>query len=284
MNIIWLEKDDLIPNIIGRLRNADIILDIGCGIMPQTYITPKVHICCEPYTKYLNVLQERIREETDKDYILLKLTWEDVTKIMPPKSVDTIFLLDVIEHVEKERGLQLLRETEKIARQQIVIFTPLGFMPQEHFDGKDGWNLNGGAWQEHKSGWLPEDFDDTWMIYACKDYHEHDNKGNLLDKPFGAFWAIKEATKQDENETNSSQGVPKSLWLNFQNLEQDHQDLLQLYQKVQQEYQNVQQDHLDLLQVHQNVQQDHQDLLQVHQNLQQHILVRLARKFRLLRR
>jgi hypothetical protein len=196
---------------------------------------------------------------------------------MPPKSVDTIFLLDVIEHVEKEEGLQLLRETEKIARQQIVLFTPLGFMPQEQLDGEDAWNLNGGAWQEHKSGWLPEDFDDTWMIYACKDFHKVDSKGNLLDKPFGAFWAIKEATEQNENKTNSLRGAPKSLWLNFQSLEQG-------YQSLQREYQNLQREYQSLEQGYQNLQQEHQNLQQEHQNLREHKLLKVARKFGLLRR
>lgn len=269
MSVAWFERNNLIPNVIKRLKNADIVLDIGCGIMPQPYITPKVHICCEPYTEYLKVLQERISEKTDVDYVLLNLTWEDVIKIVPPRSVDTVFLVDVIEHEEKEKGFHLLRGTEKIARQQIVLFTPLGFMPQEDADGQDAWNLGGGAWQKHKSGWLPEDFDDGWTIYACEDFHECDSKGNQLDKPFGAFWAIKEAIKGSENKTRNSQSIPKSLWLNFQSLLEDHQ--------------NLGQDHQNLQRDHQSLQREYENLQQEYQKLQQHNLVKLAKTLRLLR-
>ncbi|HWP41979.1 MAG TPA: class I SAM-dependent methyltransferase, partial [Blastocatellia bacterium] len=111
----------------------------------------------------------------------------------------TVFLLDVIEHLEKEESLKLLRATEQIARQQVIIFTPLGFLPQEHPDGKDHWGMEGGSWQTHKSGWLPEDFDDSWDIYAARAYHTHDNLGSEFEKPYGAMWAIKNIKDTSRN-------------------------------------------------------------------------------------
>ena len=211
--------------VIRQLKDANVALDIGCGIMPQPYITPKVHICCEPFEQYVEVLQERFTGETDRTYVLLNLTWEEAVKKFPPASVDAVFLVDVIEHLEKEEGLRLLKETQSIVRGQIVLFTPLGFMPQTHADRKDAWNLEGGAWQGHKSGWLPEDFDENWKIYACSDYHKIDNLGNCLEKPFGAFWAIWEAPKKDEVHVQRFADAPKSLWQNFQNLQHEHQTL-----------------------------------------------------------
>ncbi len=109
-------------------------------------------------------------------------------------------MIDVVEHLEKEEGLRLLCLTERIARRQIVLFTPLGFMPQEHLDGKDAWGLEGGRWQEHKSGWLPEDFGESWDIYASEEYHLHDNMGMPLEKPFGVFWAIKNICPTERND------------------------------------------------------------------------------------
>ena len=64
-------------------------------------------------------------------------------------------------------------------------------MPQQHPDGKDAWGLDGGMWQEHKSGWSPEDFDDSWDIYASKVFHTADHEGKPFDEPFGAFVAVK---------------------------------------------------------------------------------------------
>ncbi len=191
MNITWLVANKLLLEVTKKLEPAKTILDIGCGIRPQKLVQPAIHICCEPFEQYVSYLQKEVIPKANYDCIILKTKWEDVINILPPKSVDTVFLLDVIEHLNKKDGLNLLKPTEKIARHQIIIFSPLGFFPQEHPDGKDAWGFDGGSWQTHRSGWCPEDFDETWDIYACKDYHKMDNMGNRLKEPKGAFWAIK---------------------------------------------------------------------------------------------
>lgn len=191
MSVLWLDKKELVPTVKRRLHKADVVLDIGCGIRPQNFITPNVHICCEPFDQYVDYLQKNIDKASERSVVILKATWGEAVKIFPAGSVDTIFLNDVIEHLEKEEALQLLKASETIARRQIAIFTPLGFMPQSHPDGKDAWGLDGGAWQEHKSGWQPEDFDDSWEIFVTKEYHKTDSLGRELEVPFGAMWAIK---------------------------------------------------------------------------------------------
>ena len=106
--------------------------------------------------------------------------------------------MDVIEHLEKSEALDLLKRlkrTEALARKQIVLFTPLGFLPQEDLDGKDAWGLDGGAWQEHKSGWSPEDFDGSWRIYASKVFHTVDCFGRAFETPYGAMWAVKDVAE-----------------------------------------------------------------------------------------
>ena len=191
MSIYWLEKEELIPTVIEKLENADIVLDIGCGIRPQSYVRPLVHICCEPFGQYIEYLQKKIKEEYDRTYLIVKATWAEAVKFFPPRSVDAVFLIDVIEHLEKDEALRLLQQTERIVRKQIVIFTPLGFLPQQHFDGKDAWGMDGVIWQEHKSGWYPEDFDDSWDVCATKVFHTADNLGRELETPCGALWAVK---------------------------------------------------------------------------------------------
>ena len=52
-------------------------------------------------------------------------TWDQVLPLMPDASVDSVFALDVIEHMEKDDGLKFLREAERVARCQVMIFTPL---------------------------------------------------------------------------------------------------------------------------------------------------------------
>jgi hypothetical protein len=201
MNVHFYNREKLDKIIKTKIKSTNTILDIGCGIRPQPFINPIVHICAEPFEQYVEQLQEIAKNNLDRNYIIIKSTWDGIIELLPENSVDTIFILDVIEHIEKEKGEKLLKATEKIAKKQIVIFTPLGFLPQENSGKKDGWGLDGGDWQSHKSGWLPSDFDDSWKIYASEEYHYADNDGISFEKPYGAFYAIK--TKKEKQNTLS---------------------------------------------------------------------------------
>ena len=187
----WCPKEDLMREARLRFEEPDVMLDIGCGIMPQGDLVPLVHICVEPYEEYVDVLRAKTREASDRSYVILQATWAEALKVLPAKSVDTVILADVIEHLEKAEAGELLRQTEAIARRQILIFTPLGFMPQCHPDGVDAWGLGGAQWQEHRSGWTPEDFGAGWEFIGSKEYYFEDNLGRPLIKPYGAFWAIR---------------------------------------------------------------------------------------------
>jgi hypothetical protein len=174
----------------ARITPCDVLLDIGCGIRPQRYVVPRVHICCEPFGQYIERLQASVARARDRQHVLLKATWEQAVELFLPGSVDSVFLLDVIEHLEKERALELLRRTERLARQQVVVFTTLGFVAQHHPSGKDAWGLDGASWQEHRSGFRPEDFGDGWETLVAPDFHTHDNLNRPYDVPRGAMWAI----------------------------------------------------------------------------------------------
>ena len=190
--IKWVKREELFNEARKRFVDAEIVLDVGCGIRPQNFVKPKVQICFEPFRQYVNFLQEKVKDESDRIYVIFQGNWDDAVKKLAPKSVDTVMLIDVIEHLRKADGRRLLKATEKITRRQIIIFTPLGFVPQEHPDGKDAWGLGGGIWQQHLSGWDPKkDFGEDWEIVGCKQFHFKNNRGEILDKPWGAFFAIK---------------------------------------------------------------------------------------------
>jgi hypothetical protein len=125
--------------------------------------------------------------------------------------VDSVFALDVIEHMEKEEGLQFLKEAERVARKQILVYTPLGFYPQSYEDKNklDRWQMGGGYWQTHRSGWNPEDFGEDWELICCKEYHFLDENEQPLEKPFGAIWAFRtfEKTQQQTQQIYSLQEI-----------------------------------------------------------------------------
>jgi len=192
MAIYWHTREDILNAVRSRIEPVRTVLDIGCGIRPQNYILPLLNICCDPFEQYVNYLRKWTETKLEGVFVVLKAGWKDIAEKLMPHSVDSIFLLDIVEHLEKEEGVRLLKLTERIARRQIIIFTPLGFLPQEHEGSRDAWGLGGGEYQQHKSGWLPdEDFDDSWEIHACKDFHRFNNLGKPFEIPYGAFWAIK---------------------------------------------------------------------------------------------
>ena len=133
------------------------------------------------------------RERLVQAITRLSCDLQKAVTIFPTDSVDSVFLVDVIEHIKKEEALICLHRIVSIAKSQVVLFTPIGFMPQESLPGGlDQWGMGGGAYQEHKSTWHPEDFpaEDGWQIIACKDYHKLDAYGEQFARPFGAMWAI----------------------------------------------------------------------------------------------
>lgn len=188
----FFAKEIFLNEAFSKIRPVESILDIGTGIVPHDYVASDVYICTEPYAEYVQILQKKVSELKDRKYIVLHAGWNEVLNIFPPKSVDTVYVIDVIEHLEKDEGMALLKRTIPLARKQVVVFTPYGFVPQHlNPDGTDAWGLHGADWQEHRSGWYPSDFGPGWEFIACKNYHDTDNLGRPIDNPSGAFWAIK---------------------------------------------------------------------------------------------
>jgi len=208
MNIYWMDRKKLNQTVQKMIEPTSVVLDIGCGIRPQTFQKAAVHICCEPFSQYVERLQSIVRKNKWQDrFVVIQADWEKAIKLFPPYSVDTVYLIDVIEHLEKKESLKLLKKTEMIARKQIIVFTPLGFLEQKHPDGKDAWGMDGGKMQEHRSGWEPEDFDSTWNIYATEKYHKTDNMGHFYKQSHGAFFAIKNITMPKDLDKKQNKNI-----------------------------------------------------------------------------
>ena len=58
--------------------------------------------------------------------------------------------LEVLEHLTKKEGYELIKKMESIAKRKIIISTPNGFLPQEEHDSN--------KLQIHKSGWTVDEF------------------------------------------------------------------------------------------------------------------------------
>lgn len=183
--------DDFLNTVSKKIKQTNIVLDIWSWIQPQNYIKPIVHICAEPYEEYAQYLLEKI-DKRDRFFIVLKQKWDEIVNTIPHNWVDSIISLDVIEHIEKEEWKILIKKSIPLVREQIVIFTPYWFLPQEVPEWmKDAWWLDWAEWQRHKSWWTEKDFDENWDIYVCPEFHFFDAiTWKKHEKPYWALFAI----------------------------------------------------------------------------------------------
>lgn len=160
---------DLFEQARRAVRHGGMVLDVGAGIRPQSVVRADETACIEPHGPYADRLEAQ-------GYSVIRRT--AVEALADSANVDTVVLLDVIEHMDKPEGLRVLQLARQIAM-QVVVFTPIGFIPQEG----DAWGMGGEHWQKHRSGWLPEEFE-GWTILEDNGFHR--DRG-------GAFFAIWQA-------------------------------------------------------------------------------------------
>lgn len=191
MGVTYATSEKALEVVAGKVEDVEVVLDLGPGICPQPFVKPFVHICVDAHRPYL----ERVKKDVSDDpkYVFINAPWHEAMEKLPDKSVDTVFALDFIEHLEKEDGLRMLREAERVARRQIVVYTPHGFFPQTYDDPEkpDRWGMDGGYWQTHRSGWEMEDFGELWDFVICPDYIVLDENNQVMEKPMGAIWAFR---------------------------------------------------------------------------------------------
>ncbi len=155
-------NDPFDQGIVEKILPCERLLEIGPGIRPFDHFKASTHLCIEPHWEYVKVLSEL-------GYPVVQTTAVDALPSL--KNFETILFIDVIEHMTKKDGHLSICFALLNATKQVVVFTPLGFMEQGvGEDGLDAWGYHGGTWQEHKSGWTPDEFQ-GWDIYVGDNYH-----------------------------------------------------------------------------------------------------------------
>ena len=146
----------------------DEVLDLGCGTMETTgKLKCKVISGVDAYQPYIDELKE-------KGHIYVYCG--RIEKYMPDfkkKSFDVVMAIDAIEHLIKPAALRVIGHMERIARKRVVIFTTIGFIPQEREENPE--------LQRHRCGFTPIEFEDL----GYEVYHRIGG-----DKP--SFLAVKE--------------------------------------------------------------------------------------------
>lgn len=134
----------------GYVQWHDRILDVGCGIMDAVggALGPR-HMGIDGFRPYL--------EHCKRDALVMQGELPDVLLPFIDKSWDVLLLLDVVEHLEKHKALQLIGQAERLAVKRVIIFTPLGYRLQSPFDC---WGLGYNGLQEHLCGFEKEELEE----------------------------------------------------------------------------------------------------------------------------
>jgi len=162
----------LLRHALTFMREPADLIDVGVGIRPQPFFPQARAICIEPHHEYADWLEAR-------GFQVRRGTALECLPALP--MVDTVMMLDVIEHMERPEAERVLVLAKERARHQVVVFTPLGFRTQEYGPGeRDAWGMNGTFWQTHRSGWEPQDFP-GWQTFVDPNFS---SKGGA----FVALW------------------------------------------------------------------------------------------------
>jgi SAM-dependent methyltransferase len=139
--------------------NPKVLLDIGCGKgnfmkalnedMTEINFSSKIGVdvflpsLLKAKKVYDNVVQADVRFLPFKD-----------------SSFDIVMANQIIEHLTKADGLQLLNDAERLSTEMLIITVPVGFNPKSHIEDDN-------PWQIHQSAWHPDEFKDrAFTVYG----------------------------------------------------------------------------------------------------------------------
>lgn len=141
----------LIASLVAK-GDCQTALDIGCGqFSVLTAHRPKIRTFgLDASPEALEVSRHAKAHDV---YLLADILRTPLEKIMENNGgtrFDMVTMFDVVEHVPKRLGFELLEQCEKLTGKYIVVGTPNGFLEQGPEFGNE--------YQRHLSGWFSHDF------------------------------------------------------------------------------------------------------------------------------
>jgi hypothetical protein len=144
---------DLLWGVIEHME-IESIIDVGTGVNGVVGL----HYLEKKNIKRKYAIDVYSIKPLPTDWIPIIMDGRDILKKFGEKSVDIITAYDFIEHLNKEDGINWLKDVEKIARKLIFLFTPIsenGEIPLSPSAGLRPENI----YENHKSGWTYKEFE-----------------------------------------------------------------------------------------------------------------------------
>lgn len=160
-----------------ELYDCKTVLDLGCGCnSPIQHCNVVFSVGVELFEPYL---QESKKRGIHNQYIKA-----DIRKIeFKPKSFDAVIALDVIEHLTKEEGYELLERIEEWAKNKVIVFTPNGYIWQDAYDNN--------PLQEHKSDWSVKELERLgFKVYGVNGWKKLRGYRALVKYKLTLLWRI----------------------------------------------------------------------------------------------
>jgi SAM-dependent methyltransferase len=181
---------------ISKIVNDDwSVLDIGCGPNPPLleYVRPASYVGVDAYQGSINRLLVNQNFDSLKDKKAICTTIE--TLDFESNQFDAVLLVDLIEHLPKQMGVEVLKNSKRWSSKAVYVSTPNGFLQQKPYDSN--------SYQEHLSGWTKEDFEDLGFQWIrggggpkflrlgemSPEQWNHADAGSIRFKP-KKFWSI----------------------------------------------------------------------------------------------
>lgn len=132
------------------LSGATGILDLGCGPASPVniFVASASYTGVEAFGPYAEAARENLRRTPLVGAARIEESKFDQLKFAAG-DFSHVVLLDVIEHLSRDAGLELLALCAEWATEKIIVSTPNGFVEQGTLDGN--------SLQEHLSGWTVDD-------------------------------------------------------------------------------------------------------------------------------
>lgn len=130
-----------------ELRNMRSVLDIGCGSNSPLAKINK-HFLSTGIDIHKPSIEISKKNKIHDTYKIGDVFMIDV--LFKGKKFEAVVALDLIEHLPRQKGRELLKKMTDIAMKKVILLTPNGFVEQIPYDGN--------SFQKHLSGWTVEDF------------------------------------------------------------------------------------------------------------------------------